>query len=176
MMSAVAINLASNLTTWPKRAVNVYVRGSGAHGSDKFIDFAGVDSLSSRRCGSRDVGTYVGGHDCARNRRGWRRARLSSRGTVAEITAEKHADAAIHTLLSKVDVSLLDSAFQVGISKLPFNPRFIVADSSIERSITGCRNRRNLLISGQELADLFKTLGEGNRRGRHQGNHCNRHS
>ena len=66
--------------------------------------------------------------------------RLSPRRTIAQVGAEEHADTASHTLLSKVDVSLLNSAFEVRVTQLPVNSRFVIADPRVERSVTGGRN------------------------------------
>ena len=43
-------------------------------------------------------------------------------------------------LLSEVDMSLLDSAFEVGITKLPVNSRLIIADAGVKISAGGGRD------------------------------------
>ena len=42
--------------------------------------------------------------------------------------------------LSKVDMRLLDSAFKIGITKLPVNSRLIFADAGVKGSSGGGRD------------------------------------
>ena len=120
--------------------MDIHISRTRAHRRDQLINFAGIESLGPRSGGSRDVRTYVGRQDCSRDRCRWRRARLNSCRTIAEIRAEEHANAAIHTLVSDVDMGLLDSAFEIRIAQFPFNSGFIVANPSIKGAVTGGRN------------------------------------
>jgi hypothetical protein len=88
---------------------------------------------------------------------------LGSSRTVAEVGAEKHGDATVHALLSKVDVGLLDSAFEIFIAEFPVNSRLIVTDSGIKRASAGGGNRGNFLVPSQQLTDFLETLRPHNR-------------
>lgn len=57
LVAAIAVDLAANLATGPKRTMNVYVGSAGADSPDYFIKFSGGDSL----CGSRI--DHVGGRN-----------------------------------------------------------------------------------------------------------------
>ena len=130
IVAAVAVDLATDFAAWPSRAVNVYVSSSGSNRLDEFIEFAGANTPLIRQVSN------IRRHDGARDRRRWCRTRLSPCGTIAEVSTKEHADGTSHALLSKVDMRLLNSAFKIGVTKLPINSRFIVADTRIERPIT----------------------------------------
>src|ERR1700752_751383 len=78
--------------------------------------------------------------DSARYRSGWVWTSLRPRrrnNCCTWVTAKPHADRTSHRLLSKVDMSLLDGAFEVVVSELPLNLRLIITDTSVEGSVTG---------------------------------------
>ena len=138
--TVVAVDLAADFAARPEGAVNIHIRGTSANRGDQFVNFAGVDALSPGACGGRDVRTNIGRNDRSGYRCRWSGAGLSSGWAVAEIGAEEYAYAAIHALLSKVNMSLLDSAFEIRIGKFPVDSRFIIADAGIEGAITGRRD------------------------------------
>lgn len=158
LVAAVAVDLAANFTTGPQRAVDVHVGGACADGVDQLIDLARVDTLSPR-CGScRDVRADVSRYDSAGYGRRWRRTRLSSSRTIAEVGAEKYADAAVNALLSKVDVGLLNGAFEISVAEFPIDSGSVVADPGIKIARGSGRDRRNFLITGEKLADFLEAL------------------
>src|SRR6188474_3334964 len=106
-VAAVAVDLATNFATGPARAVNVDVSGARADRREKLIKFSGTDATFI--CQVSDVC----GRDGARYRRRGRGTWLSARRSIAEVRAKEHADGTSHALLSKVDMCLLDSAFEV---------------------------------------------------------------
>ena len=115
VVTAVAVDLATNLAAWPARAVNVDVSGAGANGRDQLIKFTGRDTAlvgevsNIPRC------------DGPVNRR-WRRwTGLRICGTVAEVRAKEDADRAGDGPLTKVNMSLLDRAFEIGVTQLPLD-------------------------------------------------------
>ena len=98
IVRAVAVDLAADFAARPECAVYVHVSRTRTHRPDQLVDFTGVDSLGSRRCGSRDIRTYVRSQYRARDR-GWRRRTwLNSRWTITKIGAEENADTAIYAL------------------------------------------------------------------------------
>ena len=99
VVAAVAVDLAADFAAGPHGAVNIYVRRAGTNSLDQLINLAGIDSLGPCSRSGRDVGTDVrsenrAGYGCRRCRTG-----LNSCRAVAEIGAEKHADAAIYALV-----------------------------------------------------------------------------
>lgn len=133
-VAVVAVYLATDFAARPSRAVNVYVSGAGTNRVHQFIKFSGGNSALVREVS--DVYRRDGAGDLC-----WgRRTRLRSRRTVAEVGAKEHADGTSHRFLSKVNMSLLDSAFEVFVSQLPLDARFILADARVESSITGGRD------------------------------------
>jgi hypothetical protein len=44
IVAAVALNLATDFTSWPSRAVTVYISGAIANRADQFIKFAGTNT------------------------------------------------------------------------------------------------------------------------------------
>ena len=163
VVTAVAVNLAADLAARPGGAVDVHISGAGTNCLNQLVNFAGIQSLISRGQSCWDVGTYVGCEDRTRYRGGRCGAGLNSRRTVAQIGTKEDADAAVHTNITDVDMSLLDSAFKIGVTEFPVNSRFIIADAGVKGSTAGGRDRRNLLISGQKLADFFEALAKDNR-------------
>ena len=89
-VAAVAVDLAADFAAWPSGAVDIHIRRTVADRVDQFINFAGVEALVPRREGSRDVRTYIGSQDCSGYRCRWRRTRLNSCRTIAEVRAEEH--------------------------------------------------------------------------------------
>lgn len=148
VVAIIAVDLAANFATGPRCGVNVDVCGARTHRSDQFIDLTSVDSLSPSGSSRRNIRTNVGSEDGARNRRRRRGTRLRTRRTIAQVGAQKHADAAVYALLSKVDVRLLDGAFEVLIAQCPVNAASVITDPRIELAGTGCRDRRDFFISG----------------------------
>lgn len=134
VVAAVAVDLAANFAARPARAVNVYVSSTGANRFDQFWEFPGRDTALIREVG------YVYRRDGAGDLGRWRRTRLRSCRTIAEIGAKEHADWTSHGLLSKVNVRLLNGAFEVVVSELPFDLRAIFADARAECSIAGGRD------------------------------------
>ena len=55
----VAVDLATNFTTWPSRAVNVHIGRTGAHRLNELVDFTGIHALVPRGQSRRDIGTNV---------------------------------------------------------------------------------------------------------------------
>ena len=133
-VAAVAVDLAANFAARPARAVNVDVSGARADCREQLIEFSSTDATFI--CQVRDVCCGDG----ARYRCRGRGTGLSAGRSVAEVRAKEHADWASYGLLSEVDVSLLDGAFEIGVTKRPVNVRVVIADPRIERSITGGRN------------------------------------
>lgn len=133
MVAAVAVDLGADFAARPSSAVNVYVSGAGANRIDKFAEFARGNTALVREV--RDVYRRDRAGDLCR----WRRTGLRSRRTVAEVGAKEHADGASHRLLSKVNVSLLDGAFESVVSQFPIDARFIFADGCVEGPVTGGR-------------------------------------
>lgn len=115
VVAVVAVDLAANLATRPSRAVNVDVGSVGANRLDQLVKFAGRDTAL--------VGKVSDVHrrNRARDLRRRRRTGLRSRRTVAEVGAKEHADGTSHRLLSKVDMGLLDGAFEILVSQFPIN-------------------------------------------------------
>src|SRR6185436_4724203 len=113
------LNLATDFTAWPSRAVNVYISGASTNRADQFIKFASADT--SLICQVSNIRR----HDGARYRCGGRWTRLRSCRSITEVSAEEHADGTSHALLSKMNMSLLDSTFKVVVAKFPLNTRFI---------------------------------------------------
>ena len=134
LAAAVAVDLGANFTAGPPGAVNVYISGARTNRRYEFVKFSGADSSFIREVSD------IRRRDGARDRRWWRRAWLSACGSIAEVRAKEHADRASHGFLSKVDVSLLNSAFKVGVTELPGDLRFIITDARGKGSITGRRN------------------------------------
>ena len=134
IVAAVAVDLATNFAERPSRAVNVYVSSTGTNRLDQFIEFTGANTPLIRQVSNIRRGNG------ARYRRWWCRTGLRPCGAIAEIGAKEHADRASHALLSEMDMGLLDSAFKVGVAKLPINSRFIIADTRIECSVTRGRD------------------------------------
>ena len=134
VVTAVAVDLAADLAARPPSAVNIHVSCLGTNGRDQFAKFSGANSPLVRKVGN------VRCHDSAGYRCWWRGTGLSSRGSVAQIGAKEHADGTSHALLSKMNMSLLDCAFEVGVTEFPVNAVVIVADTGVEGSITGGRN------------------------------------
>ena len=110
VVTAVAVDLAADLAARPPSAVNIHVRCLGTNGRDQFAKFSGANSPLVRKVGN------VRCHDSAGYRCWWRGTGLSSRGSVAQIGAKEHADGTGNTFLSKVNMSLLDSPFEVRVS------------------------------------------------------------
>src|SRR5688500_7769805 len=135
VMAPVAVGLATNLAARPPRPGTISVGSTGPNSQSRLINFPGRNTAPfgevSNVCGS----------DGAGDRRWWRRTRLRSCRAVAEVCAKEHADGPGHGLLSKVDVSLLDGAFEIGVTKLPLDLRFIVADTRVKRPVTGGKHR-----------------------------------
>jgi len=142
IVAAVAVDLAADFAARPSGAVDVRVSCTGTNSRDQFVKFSGANSPLIGKVGDvqcRDSAGY-----CC-----WcRRTRLSPRRAVAEIGAKEHADGTSYALLSKVNMSLLDSPFEVGVTKLPVDARFIIADTRGECANTG----RSRETSGSLLA------------------------
>ena len=130
-VAARAVDLATNFATGPACAVHVYIGGARANRGQEFIEFPGADAPFIREV------CNINCRDGAGYRCWWRRAGLSACGSIAEVRAKEHTDRASYGFLSKVNVSLLNSAFEVSVTKLPRNLRVIIADSRSEGSITG---------------------------------------
>ena len=96
--------------------MNIDVSRAGAHCTDQFVYLARIQALSSRRKCRRDVRADVGRKNSAGDGSRWRWAWLYSRRAVSLICAEKYRDAAIDSHIAKVDVGLLNSTFQLGIT------------------------------------------------------------
>src|ERR1041384_2753219 len=134
VVAAVAVDLAADFAAWPSGAVNIHVSRTGTNRREQLIKFSSTDSPLIRKVGN--IRRRYG----ARYLCWWRWAGLSTRRAVAEIGAKEHADGTSHALLSKVDVSLLYSAFKVVISQLPIDSRVVIADTRVECAVTGGRN------------------------------------
>jgi len=131
IVAAVAVELAANFAARPSGAVNVRVSCTDTNSRDQFVKFSGADSPLVSKVGD------VRCRDGAGYRRWWRGTRLSSRRAVAEIGAKEHADGPGYTFLSEVDMSLLNGSFEVGVTKLPVDARFVIADTRAECAVTG---------------------------------------
>ena len=98
-MTAVAVDLAADFAAGPQGAVDVHISRAGPNRLDQFVNFARIDSLGPCSRRGRDIGTDVRSEDRAGYRCRRCRTGLNSCRTVAEIGAEKHADAAVHARL-----------------------------------------------------------------------------
>lgn len=113
LMTVVAVDLAADFTAGPGRAVDIDVSSTRTNGLDELVNFSSVQSLVPRRQSGGDIRTDVGCQDCARYRRGWCRAGLDSRRSVAEVGAQEDRYTTIHTHVSYMDVGLLNRAFEI---------------------------------------------------------------
>src|SRR4030095_13671513 len=135
IMRTVAVNLTADFSAWPQRAVNIHIRRPGSDCRNQLINFTGSESLGPRWQGCRNVRTYVGCNDGSRYCSRWRRTRLSSCRTIAEIRAEEHGYFAICSDVAKVNVRLLNRSFEIPVGEFPVNSGFVVANTRIERSV-----------------------------------------
>jgi hypothetical protein len=111
--------------------MDIHVSDPRTNRRKQFVKFSGRNSALIRQV--RNVRCrYRSGDRCR-----WCGTRLSAGGTISKVGAKEHADWTSDALLTKVYVGLLNSAFQIGVTKLPVNSRVVVADASVKGSISG---------------------------------------
>src|SRR6185295_10967123 len=118
---------------------------------------------------------HVGGGDGAADRAALRRASLSAGGTVAQVRAQEHHDAAVDRPLGEVEVRLGHVPFDVEIAELVVDRRIVVADGGREET-TARRGGGGHLLEAPQTGDGRSSRGlrrDGGRK-QHDGyeKHC----
>jgi hypothetical protein len=126
LVTAIAIDLASDFTTLPSSTVHVDVGGSCPDCFDQFVNFSGVKSLGSCLSSGGNVWTYIGGKNSSGYRRGRRWTWLRTPGPLPRFV---HRNTVIPTITAiKLSLQFCRSQMAQKDLFIPFHLTFCVFD------------------------------------------------